>query len=161
MEKIELKPIGVVHSPFVERKGTARQAVGTMDLTATIELYPEYVEGLKDLDGFSHIVVLFYLHLMNQTQLTACPPWDDSPRGVFSTCSPYRPNHIGVSVVKLEGIECNILRIRGVDMVEGSPVLDIKPYIPDLYPVEGVRAGWIEGKTDGMTKSRTGDRPLT
>lgn len=160
MEKIELRPIGVVHSPFRERSGTARQAAGAMDVTATIELRPEYAEGLVDLAGFSHIMIVFFMHRMEETSLTAFPPWDNRPHGVFSTCSPYRPNHLGVSVVRLEKIEGTQLTIRGVDMVDGSPVLDIKPYIPDLYPREEVRAGWLADKAAGMIHSRSGDRQV-
>ena len=77
---------------------------------------------------------------------------------MFSTCSPYRPNPIGVSVVKLEGVEGNVLRIRNLDMLDGTPVLDVKPYVPDLFPRDDVRVGWLEGKVRGMTRSRSGDR---
>lgn len=158
MESIVLDPIGVLHTPFREREGTPRQAAGAQVYTATLEVFEEYQEGLKDLEGFSHLVVLFHLHRIDQTDLTACPPWDDKPHGVFATCSPFRPNHIGVSVVRLEKREGRFLTIRGVDMLDGSPVVDIKPYIPDLYPTEEVRLGWMSGKVEGMTGSKTGGR---
>jgi tRNA-Thr(GGU) m(6)t(6)A37 methyltransferase TsaA len=158
MDEILLRPIGVLHTPFRQREGTPRQAAGASAYTATLEVFEAYQEGLKDLEGFSHLVVLFHLHRIDKMDLTACPPWDDKPHGVFSTCSPFRPNPIGVSVVKLEKIEGRFLTIRGVDMLDGSPVVDIKPYIPDLYPRENVRLGWMSGKVDGMTGSRSGDR---
>jgi tRNA-Thr(GGU) m(6)t(6)A37 methyltransferase TsaA len=117
------------------------------------------VEGLRDLDGFSHIVVVFHLHLVIQPSLVAHPPWDGKEHGVFATRSPYRPNPIGLSTVRLEHIEANTLHISGVDMIDGTPVLDIKPYIPNLNPVDDVKVGWLAGKkTEGMIKSRSGDR---
>jgi tRNA-Thr(GGU) m(6)t(6)A37 methyltransferase TsaA len=158
MNSIPIKPIGVLHTPFTVREGIPRQAAGARQITATIEIFPEYAVGLADLEGFSHIVVLFTMHLIESEDLTACPPWDGKSHGVFSTCSPFRPNHIGLSVVELKKIEGNRLTIRGVDMADGSPVLDIKPYIPDLYPREKIRLGWMTGKIDGMTGSKTGDR---
>ena len=159
MEAVVLNPIGILHTPFKERMGIPRQAAGAGEIRATLEVFAEYADGLWDLEGFSHIVVLFYMHLMETTDLTAHPPWDGKPRGVFATCSPYRPAHVGISVVRLEKIEGSVLTIRGVDMADGSPVLDIKPYIPALYPREDVRTGWLEGKVDGMNHSKSGDRP--
>ncbi len=158
MEAVTIRPIGILHTPFKERGGIPRQAAGAGDVTATLEILSEYESGLADLDGFSHIVVLFYMHLMNSVELTAHPPWDSRPHGVFSTCSPYRPAHLGLSVVRLEKVEGNVLTIRGVDMADGSPVLDIKPYIPSLYPRENIRTGWITGKINGMTESKSGQR---
>lgn len=158
MDSISLKPIGILHTPFQKREGIPRQAAGARQVTATLEIFPEYAAGLADLEGFSHIVVLFSMHLIKNEDLTAHPPWDHKPHGIFSTCSPFRPNHIGVSVVELEKIEGNRLSIRGVDMADGSPVLDIKPYVPDLYPREKIRLGWIADKIEGMTGSKTGDR---
>lgn len=158
MGSVVIQPIGILHTPFSTREQIPRQAAGAMSYTASLEVFEEYREGLKDLEGFSHLVVLFYLHRIERTDLTACPPWDGKPHGVFATCSPFRPNHIGVSVVRLEKIEGRFLTIRGVDMLDGSPVVDIKPYIPDLYPRDDVRLGWMSGKVAGMTGSKTGDK---
>lgn len=158
MDRISLKPIGILHTPFQKREGIPRQAVGAREISATIEIFPEYAAGLADLDGFSHIVVLFFMHLIQTEDLIAHPPWDQKPHGIFSTCSPFRPNHLGVSVVELEKIEGNRLAILGVDMADGSPVLDIKPYVPDLHPKEKIRLGWMDSKIEGMTDSKTGDR---
>ncbi|AQQ70236.1 S-adenosyl-L-methionine-binding protein [Limihaloglobus sulfuriphilus] len=158
MEKICFSPIGVIHSQFTEAKGIPRQSVGAQHLQAEIEIFDEFAEGLADLDGFSHIVVVFNLHRVEHPSLTACPPWDGRKHGVFATRSPHRPNPIGISTVKLEEISGSTLTISGVDMADGSPVLDIKPYVPDLNPAGDIRLGWLEDKIDGMNMSKSGDR---
>jgi tRNA-Thr(GGU) m(6)t(6)A37 methyltransferase TsaA len=158
MNIVKYKPIGVIHSPFKGQGGIPRQAAGVPDVTATIEIFDEYIEGLADLDGFSHIVIIFHLHLVQKGSLKTHPPWEGKEHGVFATCSPYRPNPIGVSICRLNSIERNVLNISGVDMADGTPVLDIKPYIPDLNPTKQIRLGWLEGKVKGMNKSKSGDR---
>jgi len=158
MNPVKYEPIGIIHSPFTDRIGIPRQAAGAPEITAKIEIFDEYIDGLSDLDGFSHIVVIFHLHLVQKSSLKAFPPWDHREHGVFATRSPHRPNPIGVSVVRLENIDRNILNISGVDMADGTPVLDIKPYIPALNPTEAIRTGWLKDKTEGMNKSKSGDR---
>lgn len=155
---IQYEAVGVVHSPFKERQRIPRQAVGAPEVKASIEILPKFRQGLADLDGFSHLVVVYHMHLLQEFNLTAHPPWDDKPHGVFSTCSPFRPNPIGLSVVKLDGISGNILHISGVDMADETPVLDIKPYVPKLYPQKGIRIGWLTGKVQDMNTSCTGQR---
>jgi tRNA-Thr(GGU) m(6)t(6)A37 methyltransferase TsaA len=155
---VVLRRIGVVRSPFQTTEGVPRQAVRAEGTRGRIEIDPEWAEGLRDVEGFSHLLVIFKLHLVQEPRLTSHPPWDDGSYGVFATCSPYRPSPIGVSVVRLERREGTTLHIAGLDMADGSPVLDIKPYVPELYPREGVRIGWMTGKTSGMIDSRTGDR---
>jgi tRNA-Thr(GGU) m(6)t(6)A37 methyltransferase TsaA len=157
-ESITYRPIGVVRSEFEHPRGIPRQAVGAKGTRGRIEIDPEWAEGLRDLEGFSHVLVLFHLHLVREHHLTAHPPWDDVPHGVFATCSPYRPTPIGVSVVRLERREGTTLHIRELDMADGSPVLDLKPYIPALFPRTDVRVGWLADKTCGMIRSRSGDR---
>ena len=157
MNLIEFKPIGVIHSPFKSPSEVPRQATGASEVAAEIEIFNEYIDGLTDLDGFSHIVVIFHLHLVPEPSLKAHPPWDNKEHGVFATRSPRRPNPIGISVVRLENIDGNILKISRVDMVDGTPVLDIKPYIPRLNPTKDVRIGWLEGKGEGMDKGKSGD----
>ncbi len=159
METIRYHPIGEISSPFKANVGVPRQAVGALDSRGKIEIFDEFSEGLKDLDGFSHIVVVFHLHSVTSPSLIAHPPWDGKEHGVFATRSPYRPNPIGISVVRLEHINRNILQISGVDMIDGTPVLDIKPYIPDLNPTGDVEVGWLTAeKVEGMIRSRSGDR---
>jgi tRNA-Thr(GGU) m(6)t(6)A37 methyltransferase TsaA len=158
MPEVRYRPVGIVRSPFKSGTGTPRQAVGATGSRGTIEIDPELAEGLVDLDGFSHVLVLFHMHRVTEPHLTAHPPWDDKPHGVFATCSPYRPNPLGASVVELERVEGCVLHIRNLDMLDGTPVLDLKPYVPDLFPRDGVRVGWLASRVRGMTDSRTGER---
>jgi len=158
VETVSYRPIGIIHSPFKENVGIPRQAVGASEVKGTIEILDDFSEGLQDLGDFSHIVVVFHLHLVKSPRLKAYPPWDGREHGVFATRSPYRPNPVGVSVVRLVGIDGNNLHISGIDMAEGSPVLDIKPYIPDLNPTKEVKIGWLTGKVEGMNQSKSGDR---
>lgn len=146
MEEIKLNPIGVVHSPFKEPSGVPKDSTDGMNYQGTVEIFPQYKDGLKDLDGFSHIIILFYFHKSEYYHLISKPYLDDHPRGVFATRSPHRPNLIGLSVVKLLRIDENIIYVRGIDMIEGTPVLDIKPYIPEFESNEGIIIGWLEGK---------------
>ncbi len=157
MEDIVFRPIGVIHSPFSEPKGTPIQAAAR-DEAGTVEIFEQFAEGLKDLDGFSHIILLFHFHRSKESSLLQKPFLDDHPRGVFSIRSPSRPNPIGMSVVKLERVEGNILHIRGVDMIDGTPLLDIKPYIPAIDSRTGGKAGWLEGKTRGFGEKRDDGR---
>lgn len=160
MEKIQYSPIGVIRSTFKVREGTPRQAAGTQHITGTIEIFDAFRDGIMDLNGFSHIMVIFHMHLIDEVQLEVSPPWSEGAHGVFACCAPHRPNPIGISVVKLEKIEQTTLHISGMDMVDQSPVLDIKPYIPDLYPssISKVKIGWLSGKTNDMLFSKTGER---
>lgn len=160
MDAIVMHPIGVVHSPFADPVGVPRQAAGATDVRGMIEIFPPFVAGLADVEGFSHLEVLFHLHRGVKAEWISYPPFDDRPHGVFSTRSPYRPNPIGLSVVRLVGRIDNVLHIAGVDMVDGSPVLDIKPYVPQLLPAEAVRIGWLDGgRAEAMNQGRSGGRP--
>jgi tRNA-Thr(GGU) m(6)t(6)A37 methyltransferase TsaA len=107
-------------------------------------MFPEYAEGLKDLDGFSHIYLLYHFHLSRKAELLQKPFMDDRKRGVFAIRSPSRPNPIGLSIVNLIGIEGNIITFRGVDILDGTPLLDIKPYVPDFDAFESERTGWLK-----------------
>jgi tRNA (adenine37-N6)-methyltransferase len=157
-ESIVYRPIGVVRSPIEEIEGAPIQPRAGKGIRATIELDREYEQGLRDLDGFSHIVLLYHFHLSKAFSLEVTPFLDDKPRGVFATRAPRRPNPIGLSVVRLVGIEGRVLHIEDVDMLDGTLVLDIKPYIRELEPSEEVRLGWLEGKSQGMDHVRADDR---
>ena len=146
MKPVEFKPIGIIHSPFKNPSEVPRQSAQARDVKAQIEIFDEYFDGLTDLNGFSHIVIIFHLHLAKAGALKAYPPSDNREHGVFSTRSPHRPNPIGLSIVRLESIENKILNISGVDMIDGTPVLDIKPYIPKLNPADEVNIGWLGDK---------------
>lgn len=154
LKSIKYKPIGIINTPFTKHSEIPRQAACVPDVSGTVIIYDKYSKGLSDLDGFSHILIVFHLHLVNFMELTSYPPWDKK-HGIFATFSPYRPNPIGISVVKLNGIEKNKLHISGIDMVNGTPVLDIKPYIPNLYPQEGIEIGWLDNKVKLMTTGKS------
>jgi tRNA-Thr(GGU) m(6)t(6)A37 methyltransferase TsaA len=118
-----------------------------------VEVLPELAEGLKDLDGFSHVILLYHFHRVQQARLMVTPFLDSQPHGVFATRAPVRPNPIGLSVVKLLGIDQNILHIENVDIVDGTPLLDIKPYVPEFDQHPADRVGWLE-----QTKAQVGSK---
>lgn len=143
-EAIEYHPIGVVHSPFESPDGMPVQASRSGNAPGTVVVDEAYAEGLQDLEGFSHVVLVCHLHLSRPYRLKVTPFLDDKPHGLFATRAPARPNPVGVSVVALEKIEGNTLHIRGIDLIDGTPLLDIKPYIGEFdEPVE-TRFGWLE-----------------
>ena len=131
-ELISYRPVGVVHSPFLSPEGTPVQPVASKGTEAFIEIFPEFTEGLTDLEGFSHIYVLFHMHLITKHALTVIPFLDNIPHGVFATRSPGRPNPIGISVVNVIKVAGNCIFVRNIDILDGSPVLDIKPYNPPI-----------------------------
>ncbi len=146
MEMI-FKPIGTAHSPFEKKEDINKTRnigpKGFEDVRGELEIFGEFAEGLKDIDGFSHIIVIFVFHKSTEKKLYAHPPFDGKRRGVFSTRSPNRPNPIGFSVLKLIKRDGNKLQVLGMDMIEGTPILDIKPYTPRDQKSE-VRFGWLE-----------------
>jgi tRNA-Thr(GGU) m(6)t(6)A37 methyltransferase TsaA len=144
MNRITYYPIGIAHTPFRIPEGTPIQAVAAKDIQGKIEIFPEYAKGLKDLEGFSHIIVLFHLHFAKFKSLHIVPFLDTESHGVFATRSPARPNPIGFSVVELEKVENNMLFVKNIDILDGSPILDIKPYIPQFDVFETTRNGWFE-----------------
>lgn len=158
MNQIVYKPIGIIHSPFKNIKGMPIQPAGAKGIAGTIELKPEYVEGLKDLEGFSHIILLYHFHLSKGYSLKVKPYMDENKRGVFATRAPRRPNPIGLSVVRLVKVQDYVLHIKNVDVIDGTPLLDIKPYIPefDIYKVE--RRGWLSKKANKVYKVRSDER---
>jgi len=139
----KMQPIGVIHSPFTNKQQTPIQP-SRSQATGTVEIKPEYVAGLQDLDGFSHIFLLYVFHQSEDYSLHVKPFLDDNERGLFSTRYPCRPNPIGLSIVRLNKVQGNILIIEGVDVLDGTPLLDIKPYVPDFDVREDVHAGWYE-----------------
>jgi tRNA-Thr(GGU) m(6)t(6)A37 methyltransferase TsaA len=142
-----MKSIGVIHSPFTEKmqtpiQPTLSQAVGQ------VEVFPEFADGLQDLEGFSHIILLYIFHQSDGYTLRVKPFLDDQLRGLFATRYPCRPNPIGLSVVQLLARRGNILEIEGVDVLEGTPLLDIKPYVPDFDVYTETRTGWYETRNN-------------
>ena len=158
MDAVELKPIGTIHSPFKDTKGTPIQSSAAGDVEGSIDILQEYVDGLKDLDGFSHIILIYYFHASRESGLHQKPFMNGKNHGVFSIRSPSRPNAIGLSVVRLKEIKGNILYVSGLDILDGTPLLDIKPYVPefDSYKVE--RIGWLQDNVHKLKESRDDGR---
>jgi len=158
METITYTPIGVIHSPFKDKEGMPIQPAGAQGIAGTVELDPKYAEGLNDLEDFSHIILLYHFDRSEGYSLTVTPFLDDAMRGAFATRAPKRPNAIGLSVVKLVKRAETVLHIEHVDIVDGTPLLDIKPYIPefDVHPVE--RIGWVEKAKGKVQNKRSDDR---
>ena len=139
---LNLHPIGIVHSPFAETAEIPKGVGAKHKREGTLELLSELEDGLRDIEGFSHLFVIWVFHRNTGYDLHHRTPADDRPHGVFATRSPRRPNPIGLSVVRLLGREGRRLRVRGVDMLDGSPILDIKPYLSSV-PVEELSRGWV------------------
>ena len=144
MYEITYKPIGIIHSPFKVPKGAPIQPAVAKDIEGTVEVFPEYAPGLKDVDGFSHIILIFHFHLSRGVSLTATPYLDNEEHGIFAIRGPSRPNPIGISTVRLIRIEKNILHIKDLDIIDGTPLLDIKPYVPEFDLHTEVKIGWLE-----------------
>jgi len=158
MDEIKYKPIGIIHSPFKEPKGTPIQPARAKGIDGTVEVFPEYAEGLKDVEGFSHIVLIYHLHLSKRSSLKVKPYLDHEAHGVFATRAPSRPNPIGISTVSLLGIEGNILHIQDVDIVDETPLLDIKPHVPGFDIREVQRIGWLEKKVHKLRMTKDDGR---
>jgi len=142
---MDFKPIGVIHSSYKSHEEAPIQPIFS-DGIGKVEVFPEYRDGLKDLDGFSHITLLYHLHRSDGYSLHVKPYLDDTPRGLFATRAPRRPNPIGISIVKLLGIKDNVMRVEGIDALDGTPLLDIKPFVHEFDNPEKLRMGWLEGK---------------
>ena len=149
MREILFQPIGVIHSPFKVPEGTPIQSSAS-EAEGTIEIYPELENGLSDVDGFSHIILIYYCHMTNDYSLMVKPYMDDVEHGVFATRSPRRPNSIGLSIVELIKMDRNILMIKGVDIIDGTPLLDIKPCVPEFDSRRITKIGWLENKVDKL-----------
>lgn len=144
MNDIIIKPIGTIFTPHLEIKNMPIQPLAAENLKAYIKLNPEYIEGLKDLEGFSHITLLYHFHKISAYELEVTPFMDTVPHGIFATRSPKRPNAIGISTVELIKIEGNILHIQHVDMLNETPLIDIKPFYPRYDNRENCKIGWLE-----------------
>ena len=143
---ISYNSIGIIHSHFKEAKGTPIQPAALPDAEGVIEVFEEYAKGLQDLEGFSHIILIFHMHLVKEPKLKVIPFLDTHEHGIFATRSPARPNPIGFSVVRLGKIEHNILFVKGIDIIDKTPLLDIKPFVPAFDIHSADRAGWFEKK---------------
>jgi len=142
LAEIVYHPIGILYTEHVIAEQTPIQPAYAHDYTGKAEIFPEFADGLRDLEGFSHIYVIYHLHQAGPARLVVKPFLQDIERGVFATRSPVRPNPIGLSIVELIRREGNILYLKGVDMLDGTPILDIKPYIAKFDRIETTRNGW-------------------
>ena len=144
MEQIVMNPIGIIHSPYKQSQNIPIQGTFKPDAEAWIELKDEYRNGFKDLDEFSHAIVLYYFHKSHEERLQSRPFLEDQTHGIFAIRSPHRPNHIGLSIVKINRIENNKLYFGEVDVLDETPVLDIKPYVTYFDSRQNVVCGWID-----------------
>lgn len=155
---ISYKPIGIIRTPFKEPQGTPIQPTGGEGIEGIVEVYPEYQSGLKDIGGFSHLILIYHFHLIKDYSLKAKPFMDDKEHGIFAIRGPARPNPIGLSVVRLIQVEGNLLHIQDLDIIDGTPLLDIKPYVPRFDGRTNVRTGWLEDNVDKLEKTRDDGR---
>jgi tRNA-Thr(GGU) m(6)t(6)A37 methyltransferase TsaA len=149
MDSVAFEPIGVVRSPFATPEDVPVNPNRPVESSGKVELKQDYADGLRLLAGFSHIIIISHLHLIDDTTLRTSPPFvEDVHPGIFATRGPNRPNPIGLSIVRLTGSTENTLEVSGLDLVDGTPVLDIKPYYPKPGETQDLRGGWIEENLD-------------
>ena len=155
---IKFEPIGIIYTPFTDLEGMPIQPAGAAGVKGTVEVFEAYRAGLKDLDGFSHIILLYHFHRIRGFKLQVVPFMDTQSRGLFATRAPRRPNPIGLSVVQLDRIEAGVLHIRNVDVLDGTPLLDIKPYVPAFDHQTDTRTGWLEQAGSTVSQRRSDER---
>ena len=146
MNSLAYRPVGVIHSPLKEPFGAPIQSVAARDVEGVVELFPQYAEALRDIEGFSHLILIYHFHMSGKSSLIVRPYLDDETHGVFATRGPARPNPIGISVVRLARVDGTRLHITGVDILDGTPLLDIKPYIPQFDAIETEKIGWLKDR---------------
>jgi tRNA-Thr(GGU) m(6)t(6)A37 methyltransferase TsaA len=154
--KVKYTQIGIIHSPFIVLEDMPIQPSGAMGINGTVEVFEAFRPGLRDLDGFSHVILLYHFHRSRSPELRVVPFLDSEPRGLFATRAPNRPNPIGISVVQLDRIEQGVLYVQNVDILDGTPLLDIKPYVPEFGDQVKIRTGWLE-KAKGIVSGRKSD----
>ena len=160
MSRFALSPIGVIRTPFAHPKGTPIQPHAGKGVGGSVEVFPEYSAGLKDLGGFSHIILIYRFHRIRRTKLSVIPFLDSQVRGVFATRAPARPNHLGMSVVRLLSVRESLLEVQDLDIVDGTPLLDIKPFFPIEYEESSIRLGWLENRIGKMESTVDDERFL-
>jgi tRNA-Thr(GGU) m(6)t(6)A37 methyltransferase TsaA len=158
MDMMQVRPIGLIRTPFRRLDGMPIQPPGAKGAAGQVEVCEEFREGLQDLDGFSHLILLYWFHQSDGFDLVVEPFLDSHPRGIFSTRAPKRPNPIGFSVVQLERIEGGVLYVRDADILDGTPLLDIKPYVPAFDTPQNVSVGWLRGAETKVAGERSDDR---
>ena len=151
MSAIQFHPIGYISTPHKSLKNMPIQPAGARAVRGTIEILPEYAEGLQDIEGFSHITLFYHLHKVKEYKLKVTPFMDTKEHGIFACKSPTRPNAMGMSTVKLLAVEGNVLHVEEVDMLDGTPLIDIKPYWPKFDSRDNVRMGWLEKQPEKVS----------
>lgn len=150
--------IGRIHSQYQNIEDMPIQPNGAIQSEGQVIVDEEYLEGLQDLEGFSHIYLIYKFHQAKRTELIVTPFMDNEPRGVFSTRSPLRPNHIGLSIVKIKNVENNIITVEGIDVLDGTPLIDIKPYIKEFDEVKQSSSGWLLSSEEEIIAKRSDNR---
>ena len=154
MTTIQYRPIGIIHTAYKSPEGTPIQPPTSKGVESDVEVFENYAEGLTDLEGFSHIYLIYHFHLSRKFSLKVKPFLDDESHGLFATRAPSRPNAIGLSIVELIGTEKNILRVKNIDVLDGTPLLDIKPYVARFDSVPDARDGWVAGVDEETARER-------
>jgi tRNA-Thr(GGU) m(6)t(6)A37 methyltransferase TsaA len=157
-DPIPFVPIGIIHTPFTDITGMPIQPTGARGIRGSVRIFSEYAEGLRDIEGFSHLFLIYAFHRCPSYQLTVVPFLDTTPRGVFATRAPRRPNAIGLSTVQLLEVKGTTLVVEDVDILDGTPLLDLKPYVPafDAYP--DASSGWLEESAQRAGSCRSDER---
>jgi tRNA-Thr(GGU) m(6)t(6)A37 methyltransferase TsaA len=155
---ISITPIGVIRSEFKSKVGVPIQTASAPELRAALEVFPTYAAGLRDLEAFEYLILLTHMHLVTEELLEVVPFLDTVTHGVFATRAPSRPNRIGLSIVRLISIDGTTLHFEGNDMIDGTPVLDIKPYVPAFDVRQTERIGWFATRIDQLPGKRSDDR---
>jgi len=153
-ESVTYRPIGIIRSPHTVREETPIQPVYAKGVAGRAEVFPEFAEGLADLEGFSHLILIYHFHRAGGVKLTVTPFLEDAEHGVFATRAPCRPNPIGLSVVRLLRREGTVLHLADVDVLDGTPLLDVKPYVERFDRRDGVRSGWQDRVDEPTAESR-------
>lgn len=154
--QLTYRAIGTIHSPFTQVEGMPIQPSGATGVRGTLDVLPEYTPGLKDLSGFSHIILLYHFHRASAARLVVTPFLDSAPHGLFATRAPTRPNPIGLSVVRLLSVGGGTVQVEDVDVLDGTPLLDIKPYVPEFDGHPDACIGWLEAAR-GQARARRAD----
>ncbi len=154
----DIYPIGIIHSPHKSIKDIPIQPKGASEFAGYAIVDEKYIDGLQDLDGFSHIYLLYSFHMATRIEMQVTPFMDNQPKGVFATRSPLRPNHIGISIVNLiRVVGCKVF-IKGIDILDGTPLLDIKPYIEKFDAMKESSSGWLQANDEEISKKRSDNR---
>lgn len=156
--EFNISPIGIIETPFTDLEGMPIQPSGAADVMGTIVVDKAFEQGLSDLDGFSHIILLYHFHQSKGYKLMVKPFLDDQKRGLFSTRAPRRPNPVGLSIVRLIKREGNTIKIKGIDVLSGTPLIDIKPYVPEFDTKDVTAVGWLEKNQKQARSLKSDDR---